>query len=249
MKAWNVIVWVLTVSVLPTLSFANQVRFPDEELARESVLPVFDEAPVVMDRRVKTEGRFEIGPRFSISLLEVFNSEYGGGVDLTYNITETHGLNFVYNSFFGDKTTYAQAMERDIYIDKANDIKVNLTNAPATQYLATVNYQYTSHYGKISLTKFWVMNLALFGSIGGGMISVGEEATPTLHLGVGQKFYFNNNFALRFGLQGLMYSGPKIVTSAAFRKIQEATQPVPASEFDKELKFPIQLVSGLVVLV
>lgn len=248
MKARIFTVLVSAATLLPALTFANQVRFPDEELARESVLPVFDEAPVVMDRRVKTAGRFEVGPRFSISLLEVFNSEYGAGVDLTYNITETHGLNFVYNSFFGGKTRYAQAMERDMTLPGGAG-KVDLTNAPATEYLATLNYQYTSHYGKISLTKFWVMNLALYGSVGAGVISVGEEATPTAQLGIGQKFYFNNNFAFRFGLQSLIYSGPNIVSSGAvLTKIKNASQPLKASEFEKEMKFPIQLVSGLVMI-
>ncbi len=239
----------MTVVVLgPVAALANQVRFPDDELARESVLPVFDEAPVVMDRRVRTAGRFEIGPRASISLLEVFNSEYGAGVDLTYNITEIHGINFTYGSFFGGKTSYAMAMERDIFIDKGAGVKVDLTNAPESEYMATLNYQFTSHYGKISLTKNWVMNLALYAHLGGGVISIGEETTPAAHLGIGQKFYFNNNFALKFGLQSLVYSGPNFTTKGALQNIQAASQTLKASDFEKELKVPLYLVGGLVLM-
>ena len=238
-----------TATVFISLSAsANQVRFPDEELARESVLPVFDEAPVVMDRRVRTAGRFEVGPRASLSLLEVFNSEYGAGVDLTYNINEIHGINFTYGSFFGGKTSYAQAMERDIYIDRGAGIRVDLTNAPETEYMATLNYQFTSHYGKISLTKSWVMNLALFAHAGGGVISVGQETTPAVHLGIGQKFYFNNHFALKFGLQSLVYSGPNFTAPGALQKIRASSQPLKASDFEKEIKLPLYLVGGLVLM-
>lgn len=218
-----------------------QVRFPDEELARESVLPVFDEAPVVMDRRIQTAGRFEVGPRASLSLLEVFNSEYSAGVDATYNITESHGIGFSYSSFFGGKTSYALAMENQL------GGTINTTNLPTTDYLATLSYQLTSHYGKISLTKYWVMNLALFAHAGGGVISIGEEALPTAHIGVGQKFYFNNSFALKVGLQALIHSGPDFTSKGDL--LSDATpRKLTPSDFDQHIKFPLYLTGGLVLM-
>ena len=46
--------------------------------------------------------------------------------------------------------------------------------------------------GKISITKFYIMNLTVYGMLGAGMVNDGEKSRPAINIGIGQKLYFLN---------------------------------------------------------
>ncbi len=189
--------------------FAEQIQFPDEDLATESVLPLFDQPQAVKNRLVTLANRFELGFGGSYDLVEPFFIPYGVNVNATYNFTEEHAFNVFYNYYMSGNTSY---------VDQLNNIpntssKFNLQNAPAPAYQILLNYQYTAFYGKMSFTKDFVMNLSLFGFVGGGGFKIGDSLNPTLDVGLGQKFYFTTNSALRFDLRFNFYQGPDVVTS------------------------------------
>jgi hypothetical protein len=52
--------------------------------------------------------------------------------------------------------------------------------APAPKYLILPGYQYIGDYGKLSLSKAYVMNLHLYGLGGIGMIGIGDTSKPVL---------------------------------------------------------------------
>ncbi len=206
---------------------AEHVKFPDEELATESVLPLFDQPQAVRNRLVPLAGKFEIGGGASYDLIEPFFKSYGININATYNLTEENGINFFYNYYMAGSTSY---------VDQLNNIpntssKFNLQNAPAPSYQVLINYQYTAFYGKLSLTKDFVMNLSLFGFVGGGGFKIGDELNPTLDVGLGQKFYFTPSSALRFDLRFNFYQGPDVVGST----IPATGGTVSASNFTKRL--------------
>ena len=71
----------------------QKVRFSQDELARESVLPVFDKTSVVKNRRVSTRGKVELGVGTGTDFLEPFYVKYGIiDAQLTYHINELHGI-------------------------------------------------------------------------------------------------------------------------------------------------------------
>lgn len=206
---------------------AEQIQFPEDELATESVLPVFDQPQAVRSRLVPLAKRFEVGIGVSYDLVEPFFGPYGFNVSGTYNFTEEHGINIFYNNYLQGNTNY---------VDQLNNIpntssKFNLQNAPAPKYLLLVDYQYTGFYGKLSLTKETVMNLSLFGLVGLGGYQIGDSLNPVFNFGLGQKFYFSQNSALRFDLRFNVYNGPNIVSGTI-----SANGPAPAaSSFDQRI--------------
>ncbi len=215
------------VSAVALQARADRVQFPDEELATESVLPVFDQAQAVRNRLVQLSGRFELGVGGSYDLIEPFFNPYGFNLNATYNFTEEHGINVFYNYYMGGNTSYVGQLNN---IPNTSS-KFNLQNAPAPAYQFLINYQYTAFYGKLSLAKDMVMNLSLFGFAGAGGSQIGDSLNPTLDVGLGQKFYFNANHAFRFDLRFNFYQGPDVVSST----IPATGGTVSAGNFSKRL--------------
>lgn len=205
----------------------EQIQFPDEELATESVLPLFDQPQAVKNRLVNLANRFEFGVGGSYDLTEPFFKPYAINVNATYNFTEEHGLNIFYNYYLGGNTSYVDQLNSIQYTSS----QFNLQNAPAPAYQLLLNYQYTAFYGKLSFTKDTVMNLSLFGFVGGGAFKIGDAMNPTLDVGLGQKFYFTPRSALRFDLRFNFYQGPDIVTG----NIPATGGAVSAANFSQRL--------------
>lgn len=214
-------------SIFSAQSYAEQVKFPDEELATESVLPNFDQPQAVRNRSVNLAGRFELGAGASYDLIEPFFNPYGFNLNLTYNLSEENGINFFYNYYFGGNTSYVGQLNN---IPNTSS-KFNLQNAPPPSYQVLVNYQYTAFYGKLSFTKDFVMNLSLFGFVGGGGFKIGDGLNPMVDVGLGQKFYFSPNSALRFDLRFNFYQGPDVISAT----IPATGDTVSASNFTKRL--------------
>lgn len=215
---------------------AETIEFPDDELAPESVLPVFDHPVAVKNQNVLTKGRFEFGPTFGFSLLEPFYNPLNYGAILTYHGSETHGFNLIFTSFLQGLSSNANNLNPipgTVTSSKPGGTNVNLQYAPAPKYLLLANYQYTGFYGKISLGKDNVMTLSVFGSAGLGGIAVGDAMDPAFDLGIGQKLYFSPSFALRFDFRFLMYQGPDILS----RPLDGVTSVQPASSFSQKLNY------------
>jgi outer membrane beta-barrel protein len=221
------------------------IEFPDEELASESVLPVFDHPEAVKNRLVPTAKRLELGVFGTYLMTEAFFNPLAFGVNGTYHINETHGVNLMAQSYLTGVSNYAKQLNP---IPGPNGspgtANANLQFAPAPKYLVLANYQYTAFYGKISLTKDYVMNLSLYGLAGIGAMGIGDSTAPVASLGLGQKFYLGNSFALRFDLRGVAYSGPDILSIP----LDSKTSEVSASQFDKKLQFGTLLSAGIVYI-
>ena len=171
------------------------IEFPEEELARESVLPVFDNTVAVKSRLVPTAKRIEFGLGVGSALNEpFFNSNRFGG-HVAYHLNETHGIllsGMFYQSGLGDNGKSLAGT--DLAPDSAtNDTFLRMEFAPQPKYHFFANYQITPYYGKISVFKDFVMNLSLYGLMGLGVVDICGETSPALQLGMGQKFYFSKH--------------------------------------------------------
>ncbi len=69
---WFVRVSLLTLLAAAPYVHAEEVEFPEEELARESVLPVFESRRDVLNRWVNTAERFEVGLGAGLMIDEPF---------------------------------------------------------------------------------------------------------------------------------------------------------------------------------
>jgi outer membrane beta-barrel protein len=221
---------------------AEVIQFPEDELAAESVLPIFDQPDAVKSRMVQTKNRVELGVSGGYSLTEAFFNPVSMGLNATYHFNEEHGFNFYYDYFFGGQSDYGKQLNPIPNTTPA--INANLQYAPSPKFLALANYQYTGYYGKLSLSKETVMNLGLYGLGGLGVIAIGDATKPVASIGLGQKFYFDSRFALRFDLRFLAYRGPDALSRALDKKTTEQT----ASYFDEKTVFESLLTFGAVYL-
>jgi outer membrane beta-barrel protein len=219
-------------------AIAETIEFPQEELATESVLPVFDNPVSVKNRNVVTAKRFEIGPHIGSQVSEPFFEQMNFGVNGTYHMDETHGVN-IFGSVFSDGLQESGKSLKNI---QGTSDKINLEYGPHTEWIGLVSYQYNAFYGKLSITKDAVMNLSLYGLVGLGGVNIGGTTFPAATFGLGQNFYFTKDLALRVDMRFLVHQGPDMVGGAS-NPLRNATSPQPVDAFDKRL-FIGSLLSG-----
>lgn len=212
-----------------TKAFSETIQFPTEELATESVLPVFDQPTSVKNRTVSLAKRIELGVGMGYALTEPFYNPFQLSGNLTYHINEEHGINL-----YG--ATYLQGISNEasqLNPVPGTAINMNLQYGPAPKYIALASWQYSAYYGKLSFTKDYVMNLHLYGLAGAGMYGIGDASSPVVSVGLGQKFYFTPSLAFRFDLRILAYQGPDPTSG----HLELKTTVQPNSAFEKKMFF------------
>jgi outer membrane beta-barrel protein len=222
---------------------ASTVEFPQDELAAESVYPVFDQPTTVKNRSVNYMGRFEVGLQLGYNLMEPFYNPLSFGGTATYHLDEVHAINLYGTVFVPGLSDNGENLNR-IPIGSGTVAAANLQFAPSPKLVGLASYQYNAYYGKISLGKDVIMNLGLYGLGGLGMIGVGDSNLFAANVGVGQRFHFTPNVAFRFDLRVVVFQGPDVLS----RKLASETREVSASEFDHKLSFMNLLSFGGVYL-
>jgi outer membrane beta-barrel protein len=224
-------------------SFAVTIDLPQEELAKESVLPVFPEGTVaVKARRVVTKKKFEVGPMVGQIFNEPFFSPWAYGVHAGYHFNEFHS--FAINAFMRDANVSGDADQLDASLVPGQ--KINFGVIPVPEYVVTLDYQMTPYYGKISITKDFVMNLALYIYGGAGMTDLGGKSTWIANVGVGQNLFFTPRIGLRLDLKLLMYNGLDVLSQQQFTETQTST--VDPNIFEDQFNMSPSVMLGLVFL-
>jgi len=242
---------VLLMTLMSSLSFAEvKIQFPDEELATESVLPVFENRVAVLNRKVKHKGKFEVNLMGGFVTSEPIYDPFNFGLSLSYHFNNTQGVHFM-GAVFSDGLSDSGEDLRSGNVIGDNGANTNITfdatKAPRKEMLLAVHYQYTAYYGKISLARDRIMNLSLSGLLGGGVYLMDGLTAPTVNFGVSQRYYFNSRIALRFDILFSIYNGPDI-TSAGPLRTSDTTKPDPG-EFEKSMQFDSNIFLGLSILI
>ena len=206
---------------------AVEIRFPDEELASETVLPIFDPVRMVSNRNITLKYRFELGGGGTFGLDEPFYfPSYATGF-LSFYLSEVHGLNLTATWFPPYYSKAGEALKRGICETPEKDSQDQIVRnsaggivcleyklfdvhrLPYPQIMGFLNYQYTPYYGKISLTKKLVMNLSIYGFAGPGLIVFNEGTRlPAFNMGIGQKIYLFRHLAFKTDVGFYGYYGP-----------------------------------------
>jgi outer membrane beta-barrel protein len=235
-------------AMLSSLAFAVTIDLPTEELAKESVLPVFPEGTVaVKARRVVTKQKFEVGPMVGQIFNEPFFSPWAYGVHAGYHINEFHS--FAVNAFMRSASLSGDASQLDNSL--VDSQKVNFPRVPVPEYVVTLDYQLTPYYGKISITKDFVMNLALYIYGGGGMMDLGGKSTWVANIGVGQNLFFTPRIGLRFDMKFLMYNGLDVLSRTNLTNPPGSPDPtnvISADQFDTQFNISPSVMLGVVFL-
>ncbi len=233
---------VLLFLVLGSAAFAETIEFPEDELATESVLPIFEKVEAVKNRTVETEKRFEVGFGGGMNLNEALYNPYHLDAMAVYHFDRVNAVNLVGVFFMDGLSTYGEQLKRG---EGLNGTSYDPSLAPHPKSLLLANYQFNAYYGKISVTKQTVVNLNLSGYAGIGTIGLDSGNKMALDFGLGQDFFFTKHFGIRADLRMYIYQGP----NPASRTLVTGSAKPPASSFGNSTFYNTMLsVVGIFIL-
>lgn len=242
-KKWLVFLGLSFGILISATATAEDIEFPEEELARESVLPVFEKPQSVMRRKIETKKRFEFALGPGMELNEPYYSDLILNFQGTYHYSEKSAFNLTGIYWSDGLSVYGEQLKAGGSGNTPFE-KFDASKAPHPEWSLIGNYEFMAYYGKISVSKESVMHLNLFGIAGLGYLNMGEVNTFLLNLGIGQNLYFTKNFALRMDLRCLIFRGP----NATSERLRPQDNP-SASSFDQRIYYNTQLgISGVFLL-
>jgi len=226
-----------------TKSYAEDIEIPEEELAKESVLPKFETKDVVKNRIIKTQERFEVTPHIGWNITEPIHNQSKVGINIGYHLSETGALVLNFAQFSkGLNSQYADGLASNV---NASDPNLDFNRAPHPKQSIYLHYEWKQFYGKISFTKQGVAHLSWYPIFGVGTTTYDNKAYFGVDGGIGQKIYFSKNFGLRADIK-LQYAGqPSPYLTGKIK----ATDPIPElSEFKDEYAFHTILDFGFLIM-
>lgn len=220
--------------LLHKAAFAEAIDLPTEELAQESVLPIFDKPVSVKNRAVVTEKRIEADVFYGYAMTEAIANVSKIGLGVYYNTSETSAWGLLFAKNFSGLSNYAEQLD--------SQYNLKFDRAPAPEMTVMLDYNVKAFYGKMSLTKSWVINTILYGSAAGGVVKYVHKTYPAVALGLGQKFYFTKNWSLRADFR--VYGNQAPVPFLA--GYMQQGQPVPSYDrFEDKFQVSTTLDVGL----
>ncbi len=234
----------LLVAVISISAIAD-VDVPLDELAQESVYPVFDNSVSLKNRNIKDAQAFDIGIFGGLALTEPISNTTKAGVVFNYHLNENHSLGILFAKNSTGLSADAQGLKKDFGLDFAR--------APYMEYSLMADYNFKLYYGKLSLAKNAVMNTSLYLSSSLGVVKYIHKSYPALAVGVGERFYFTNHFSLKVDLRFYAHQAPIPFKARALRDGSKPTDnpggaadPVPSYDsFSERLTYTTNLEIGL----
>ncbi len=231
---------IVSALLLNRLAFAADViELPPEELAQESVLPVFDKVVAVKNRSIVTDGKIDVDVFYGYAMTEPIANVSKVGFGLYYNFNEDHALGLLYANNMAGTSDYAKQIEKQFSLD--------FGRAPMPKNVVMADYNLKVFYGKLSLSKSLVFNTILYGSASGGVIQYDHKPYPAGAIGLGQKFFFTKHWAFRFDMRLYAHEGPiPFLGGSKLRNpLPGGTQKPTYDEFQDRLMFNTNLDVGL----
>ncbi len=238
-------VCLIAAALLLSLTAAAQdekLEVPEDELARESVLPVFDTTVSVKNRNVAKEGRIDVGIFGGLALTEPIAQTTKFGIEANYHFSENHSLGAAYSLNSSGLSKDAQGLK--------NDFGLDFNRAPKPLNTMMLDYNYSPFYGKLSVTGDTVINTTIYGSGALGMIKYEHKSYPALALGIGERFYFGKHLSLKLDFKVFAHQAPIPFKAGALRDGSEGanfqTDPIPALDsFSERVTYTTNLYLGL----
>ena len=224
-------VWLVNFWIFTGYVWAQEIRFPDEELNQEVVYPVVDKVyGATMNRKVTLKFK---GDLFFSGLYrgdEPFYSRgiIDGGIGFYFN--EIHGVSLSAFYFFPGRSAAGVALAQAVSsVDNGQVRKYDATLVPHPQSAFFLNYVLTPLYGKHSFSKSLVTNFNVSFIFGLGVLDLAQNQNgvqlslnlesvllrPVVRLGVEQRVFIGNRFYLHGKFGVLTYYGSNPVNQNA----------------------------------
>ena len=213
---------------------ADAVDVPLDELAQESVYPVFDHPQSVKSRNVTTKGRIDVGIFGGYALTEPIYDTTKFGVAANYHFSELHSLGLLYSANSSGLSKDGEGLKQSHNLD--------FNRAPKPTNTILLDYNFKPYYGKLSLSKLAVINTTIYGSAAGGMVAYENKSYPAIALGMGERFYFNKSLSLKADLRLFVHQAPIPFQRGAML----TSNPTPAfSSFKERITYTTNLEVGI----
>ncbi len=188
---------------------AKVIKFSEEELSKDSALPVFRNRVMVKKPRVKLKNKFGFDFTGGIGLVQPIFREYHVGVQAKYYFSERGALAVSYAYWKRTLSKDGKELKKTINPENPeNPDKIRLEATPTIKHLYFADYIYNAFYGKISLSKVRVINLLFNGGVGVGGLKIGDKTKVGGRLTLGQQLYFSPYMALNLEVSVLFYQAP-----------------------------------------
>ncbi len=176
----------------PVMTEQKAEEIKVKELKDLNKLVPFSEISVIQRKYMPKSERLQLYLGAGLTTNTPWFTNYGGKVNLSYNFTESFGLEI--------STLFLTSSPRDV----AREIQAQ-HNVQADQFIYTKGYYgldfvWSPIYGKISFDNSNIINYEMYFSVGGGQSNTNsiEKNVPTAHLGVGQIFSLSKSMAFRW---------------------------------------------------
>lgn len=229
----------LSLLTLPlTARAADVIELPEEELAKESVLPVFTNPMSVRNRAIVTDGRVDMNLFYGLALSEPIYDVSRLGVSLYYNTSENHAFGVIYAKNGGGLSSYAKQLHDKYQLD--------FKRAPAPSNTALFDWDWKMYYGKMSISKATNLRFNIYTTMAAGMVQYVHKSYPAIAPGIGEKFYFGRHLALRFDLRLFMHQAPiPFYVGDATTGLQDSKTAPAYNSFEERMTFTTVLDAGL----
>ena len=208
----------------PLFAEAVEIRFPEEELAAESVLPVFENnKKVTMNRRVQLKNKLGISGSFSGRMDEPFLHPFAFSGALEFFFNETHGVRLSSLYFWPGLSRIGLNVISEM--KERYEVSFDPGKVHHPQYGFFLSYALAPFYGKISLAANLVTNLNFSMYVGLGMLSLDLDYnryssdlqwTYASLIEFNQKIFIGQKFYLYGVLNFLIYHAPNPVWCRVF---------------------------------
>lgn len=231
--------------MLIAVSAFAAVEVPQDELAQETVYPVFDNSVSLKNRNIKDMSTFDIGIFGGLALTEPISNTSKFGLAVNYHFNEIHSLGLLFAKNSSGLSADAQGLK--------NDFGLDFGRAPFPEYSFLADYNFKLYYGKLSLAKETVMNTSIYVSSSLGMIKYVHKSYPAIAIGVGERFYLSNHLSLKVDLRFFAHQAPIPFKSRVLRDGSKpndnpgnAPDPIPSYDsFSERLTYTTNLEVGL----
>lgn len=216
-------------------SQADQIVVPQDELAQETVYPIFDNPVSVRNRNIQDVETFDIGIIGGYAISEPIANPSKLGMSINYHFNEAHSLGMVWTQNASGVSKDAEALKTDFNLD--------FSRAPYPENSVLADYNYKIYYGKLSLAKDSVLNTSIYTSAATGMVKYVHKSYPTVSVGIGERFYLTEHLALKTDLRLFINNAPIPFKSGALRA---GVDPVPTYDsFSERVTYTTHLELGL----
>lgn len=235
-KAVNFLFLIVLLFGFTQTTKAEEIKFSDDVLPTESVMPKLDSVDAVRNRLLNHKNRFEIGADYLWAIDELFFNTSLFGVQAYYHLNNDLGLGAKYYQYSSGLNDYGNQFEK---ATAGNSMQ--FSRAPAPQSIIALSLLNRILYGKISVTKESVLPFIVNIEYDLGLNKYGSKMLLYSAVGLSHKIYFKNSIGvgLTYHLQVHEVLNPVSVN------IKEAS-PVPSeSDFQKKMQISQSIALGI----